>query len=112
MNKDDGKFYRTDGYLRLICKKCENRRMTIWRKNRGQELKRQAVNLLGGECSQCGYKKCMTALEFDHQNGDKDVELSKLIRKSSRLSQIIPELKKCILLCANCHRERHAKNEV
>lgn len=37
---------------------------TILRKN----MKLQAVKLLGGKCSICGYSKCIDALEFHHKN--------------------------------------------
>ena len=31
-------------------------------------MKLQAVKLLGGKCSICGYSKCIDALEFHHKN--------------------------------------------
>ena len=31
-------------------------------------MKIQAIKLLGGRCSICGYNKCIDALEFHHEN--------------------------------------------
>ena len=96
---------RVDGGYR--CRKCssENKR------NKRNTLKIQAVEYLGGECSVCGYNKCINALEFHHRNPDeKDFAIS----RSSRLSfeDIKSELDKCDILCANCHRELHAGDNI
>lgn len=55
-------------------------------------------------CDICGYKKCLDALEFHHVNDNKKSELSKI----NRLSTAKQEIEKCILVCANCHREIHS----
>lgn len=75
-------------------------------------LKRRAVEYLGGKCRVCGYRKCMSALEFHHIDPSTKVfEVGKFILKvwwkDEHLvwNQLIAELKKCALLCANCHRE-------
>lgn len=44
-------------------------------------------------------------LDF-HHIGDKDYEISDLLRFGSK-KLLINELKKCIPLCSNCHREVH-----
>ena len=33
-------------------------------------MKLQAIKLLGGKCSICGYDRCIEALEFHHTNPD------------------------------------------
>ena len=104
-------FYKTAGYTRHICKKCENRRSTIWKREMGRKLKIEAVKYLGGKCIDCGYNKCIQALEFDHKY-DKKFKLSSLLRNSTKFEQILPEIKKYILRCANCHRERHFLGDV
>ena len=67
-----------------------------------------ALDYKGGCCQLCGYKKCSEALEFHHlEVAGKDFGISdKGYTRSWK--KIEEELDKCILLCANCHREVHA----
>ncbi|AKN44340.1 HNH endonuclease [Salmonella phage NR01] len=61
------------------------------------------------ECQICGYSKCKAALEFHHLDpAEKEYSVSTF--KSSRRNKevVLAELKKCVLLCSNCHREIHA----
>jgi len=62
-----------------------------------------------GKCCQiCGYSRCPEALEFHHlDNSSKDFGISNKGYTRS-WKKIKEELDKCILLCANCHREIHA----
>ncbi len=72
---------------------------------RRKKVKILAVEYKGGKCQICKYSKCVDALEFHHINsskksfgiGDKGYTRSWNIVRN--------ELDKCILLCANCHRE-------
>jgi len=67
-------------------------------------LKQSAVRYMGGACRLCGYNRCLRALHFHHMNSwEKDFNIS----EKSTWYDIEPELKKCILLCANCHAEVH-----
>ena len=77
-------------------------------RRRRKKVRQMAVEYKGGHCQQCGYDKCAEALEFHHiENSDKDFGIS--ARGYTRSWQKIRlELDKCILLCANCHRELHA----
>ena len=61
----------------------------------------------GGQCSICGYDKCLAALDFHHVDDTIKIDSVRnlLIKKSKRLA--VAEAAKCILLCANCHREFH-----
>ena len=72
-----------------------------WRKR-----KLFAVEYKGGKCSKCGYDKCIGALEFHHLDpSEKEAHWTKMRLWSE--SRLLKELDKCILLCANCHREIH-----
>jgi hypothetical protein len=55
-------------------------------------------------CSLCGYSKCLAAIEFHHVSDDKE----HLVGRSSTLLKLRQEAAKCIVICANCHREIHA----
>lgn len=75
-----------------------------WRKN----SKKRMVDAMGGKCQCCTYNKCHDALEFHHLDPtQKDISLGGMRANPKRWSTIILELKKCILLCSNCHREVH-----
>ena len=56
-------------------------------------------------CQDCGYKKHHSALEFDHVKGKKKINIS--FAKS--INQAKKEIKKCEVVCANCHRIRTYK---
>ena len=61
-------------------------------------------------CAICGYNKCTAALSFHHVNPQ-----NKLYQISSRTvskENIVDELNKCIVVCANCHMELHHSKEV
>ena len=75
-------------------------------KKRRKKLKQLAVEYLGGRCMICGYSKCFDALEFHHLFDKKFGLSTRGITRS--WESIKKELKKCILVCANCHREIHA----
>ena len=59
------------------------------------------------KCEICGYDKCLGALDFHHLDpSQKDFTISNSnIYKN--LDKLKEEVNKCILVCANCHREIH-----
>jgi hypothetical protein len=68
--------------------------------------KQKAVHILGGQCQKCGYAACIAALDFHHVNPkEKDATLKDMWSRNWNI--IIAEIKKCKLLCSNCHREEH-----
>ena len=70
-------------------------------------LKIQAVEYKGGKCQICDYNNCMEALEFHHLDpSQKEFGISKTGNTYS-WEKIKNEIDKCVLLCANCHREIH-----
>jgi hypothetical protein len=78
---------------------------------RRKVLKLKAVEYKGGKCSVCGYCKCYDAMDFHHIDpSEKDFEISGNGSTKS-WANIMIELDKCSLLCANCHREEHAASK-
>lgn len=61
-------------------------------------------------CAICGYKKYAEVLEFHHNNRDKEFSIGGM--KNYTLKKIKKEMEKCVLLCANCHRELHIKEKI
>ena len=72
------------------------------------KIKAKIVEYFGGKCSSCGYDKCMDALEVHHLDPDiKECSMKQIYSMSWK--RILLELKKCIMLCSNCHKEEHYK---
>jgi hypothetical protein len=69
-------------------------------------------------CFFCKYKKCPEALQFHHL--DKSTKLfgisDKLSKKNSlskiKWKEIKSEIRKCIILCANCHAEETYRERI
>ena len=76
---------------------------------RRKKIREMSVRYKGGKCQLCGYKKCIQALEFHHLDGKKKdfgISADGITRSWNKVKE---ELDKCIMLCANCHREVHTK---
>lgn len=99
---------------RYTCRECYNQYFKNYLNNdkhralvsKKQNERRQEIAKLKTSkgCCICGYSKCSEALEFHHLDRESKTDrISRLIvSKSSMLSD---ELEKCVILCANCHRE-------
>ena len=92
---------RSDGAYR--CKKCAAEAV----QRRRDKTKELLVEYKGGKCEICGYDRCIGALEFHHINPEEkefgigQKGYTRSIEKNKE------EVDKCILVCANCHREIH-----
>jgi hypothetical protein len=98
-------FYRrrNDANCSTYCKSCTTSITT----ERQRLVKQKAVDYLGGKCSICTYDRYLGALEFHHINpSEKDFTIAEL--KLTSFEKIKAELDKCLLVCANCHREIHS----
>ena len=85
------------------CIKCRSAAVQRKRYN----LKHELILYKGGKCEICGYNKCDAALEFHHKNPD-EKEFGIAYKGYTRsLEECKKEVDKCILVCANCHREIH-----
>ena len=85
------------------CKECVYERQRL----RWKDRKRKAVSLFGGSCSKCGYSRNLAALHFHHTKpAEKEYTWRHLRLKPWK--NVIKELQKCILLCSNCHAEKHS----
>jgi len=76
--------------------------------NNNQVLKELSLQYLGGKkCYNCNVNYLPTCCyDFHHHKGFKETEISKLIQRKTILdNELKIELDKCIILCANCHRQ-------
>ncbi len=60
-------------------------------------------------CADCGYNQHPAALDF-HHTGDKSFSVSAAACSGASMTRLKQEIAQCIVLCANCHRIRHASN--
>lgn len=95
-------FKKSENRYDSWCKEC----VYSLQKQRWLDRKKKAVELMGGKCCKCGYDKNCAALDFHHLDPTKKVHDWKTLRLRS-WKQIVDELKKCIMLCKNCHAELH-----
>jgi len=92
---------------RWRCKKCRSEYV----QKRRDKIKLMAIEYKGGKCEICGYNKCVDALEFHHLNPEeKDFGISEKGYTRS-FDEVKQELDKCIMVCANCHRELHSQEK-
>jgi len=97
-------FASVENATRFRCRKCQSDAV----QKRREILKQKAIEYKGGKCICCEYNKCVSALEFHHIDpSKKDFNLGSK-GKTRSWEKIKIELDKCVLLCANCHREVHS----
>jgi len=79
-----------------------------YQKLRGLKRKLFLVDQRGGCCEKCGYNKNLAAFEFHHKDpGAKESQLDMRKLSNSTMEWIESEFEKCLVVCANCHREVH-----
>jgi len=100
--------------------KVRERRLRYYRKNRIEILEKvrekkykrrkyvQKYKLSKG-CKICGYNRCVNALCFHHNRGDKEFSIADGIGQCKSLEKLKLEMDKCVVLCRNCHAELHQK---
>jgi len=76
-----------------------------------RKIKRLLIEYKGGKCERCPYDKaCPAAYDFHHKDpNEKEFALSKCNLSLERQKR---EVDKCMLLCANCHRELHYEEDL
>src|SRR3989344_2442374 len=92
-------FPRRDSTFR--CGKCASQ----WVISSRIRKKKKLVELFGGKCALCGYKKYVGALDFHHRNPKKKSFALSVKGLCYSWDTILGEAKKCVLLCKNCHSE-------
>ena len=102
-------FPKNGKYYRHYCKQCDTERVknAIFKTVAYIQSKKE-------KCAICGYNKDQSALEFHHEREDeKEFNIARCASGrmwSRKIKDLIDnEIKKCVCLCANCHREKHSK---
>lgn len=104
--------------LQTMCKKCQRvYRKTHYEKNKKKYIDKARVYTRSIvdwftefksslSCENCGENRAWV-LDFHHVNPDeKEIEIGHLSRLASK-KKLLSEMKKCKVLCSNCHRDLH-----
>lgn len=80
-------------------------KVKVWRKT----CKDRIVLAMGGKCCCCGYDRCTASLALHHLDpSQKDFGLGAIRANPKSWLTIVEEIRKCVLVCHNCHNEIHA----
>lgn len=95
---------KAKGTRRSECKFCHSSYM----KQKYQEKKEEVQEIKSEcRCAKCGDSRGYV-LDFHHINPDeKENTIARMTSNNYQLDKVYDEIKKCIVLCANCHREFH-----
>lgn len=90
------------GTLQPYCKSCASG-FVVEKNNRH---KKALVKYMGGKCADCGIVGHHSIYDFHHTEPEhKDFTIQS--NRHYNFAQLIDELDKCVMLCANCHTKRH-----
>ncbi len=114
---------KTKGTKSTECKTCHKiYRNTHYHRNRDRDIrkvseykKKLALEIKQikekSSCADCKKKYPYYVMDFDHVRGQKSFNIGGSYEYKGRL-QILEEIKKCDLVCSNCHRERTHKRRI
>ena len=113
---------KKDGY-NSYCKQCNknyqkvhyenNKLYYIDKKNIRKDFIREFINRVKrkSKCSNCS-ENHIACLDFHHMNTfKKDFSISVATQLGISMTTLKEELRKCIILCSNCHRKLHYKED-
>ena len=71
------------------------------------KTKLRAIQAMGGKCVCCGYDRPSLRIYHFHHLDPKTKKFQVGDNEVQTWSLIVAELRKCVLLCSNCHAEVH-----
>ena len=81
-----------------------------WERNRTSQITERLLSYKirrGLKCEICGYNKNWSALVWHHTKNDKEINIASYARQRRNWTRVEVEIKKCVLICHNCHSEIH-----
>jgi hypothetical protein len=87
-------------------------------KARRQHLQDNVNILKSAPCTDCKERFDPHCMEYDHRNPrTKRLSIATMVAQCYNLKAILKEIKKCDLVCSNCHalrtwRQRHGRNDI
>jgi hypothetical protein len=96
------KIYRKEYYEKnkdFVMKKVKERKDTLRKFVFNSKLNKR--------CKLCGYTGHPVSLDYHHEDDTKEFAIAEGHKYGYSINKIKEEIKKCIILCANCHRTLH-----
>lgn len=85
----------------------EHKKRALNRKReRREELRPFVAELKDVPCADCGGRFKPWQMDFDHVRGEKRFDIAHAIQQGYKRATVEAEIKKCDVVCANCHRDR------
>lgn len=94
----------------LAAHRRKRRSEKAYQKKRRRALKAQLVTQRGSQCSACAYSGPAAAFDFHHR--DPAAKQFAISTFGGSWEMLLVEAAKCDMLCANCHRLRHAAHDL
>lgn len=94
-------------YYRKRCQQCYVASKYLRRKKIKKQFIEYKKELKCNRCDNGDYR----VLEFHHINDNKEFNISEMLRGHS-FENILKEIEKCEILCANCHRIHHYDEKI
>ena len=92
-------------------KKPSKEKRKYYDRNRNEQITERLLGYKirrGLKCEICGYSKNWSALIWHHNDPDiKEIGISSYARMRRNWTRVEEEIKKCKLICHNCHSELH-----
>jgi hypothetical protein len=76
-----------------------------WQRRIDMQDENDVIKLRHG-CADCGWRGWARGLDWDHVRGPKVATIAMLIGRIRPWSDVLAEMEKCQVVCANCHRIR------
>ena len=97
-------YSRGGGRYRSECKDCHKKYVAARYEDKKLFLQNYKSSI---GCAKCGEKRGC-CLDFHHIDPSiKDEAIARMTSNKSNINDIMKETEKCVVLCANCHREFH-----
>jgi hypothetical protein len=122
-NKDYFKTHSSNRGLEAVCKSCQRLNARAYEQVKNSNGIRGVVDRrvklrtfldqtkLESGCVVCGYNSHPAALDFDHLPGANKVATIAKLFSGLKDDLLLEEIKKCEVVCANCHRVRTATRQ-
>lgn len=120
ISKEESEFRKRGEGLQGTCKTCKkeydrkfHKRRSIKAlerknelvKNRHKKLRDKIWVIKSDSCTDCKYRFHPFCMDFDHLE-NKEINIADMLSLNYSLKKVLEEIKKCDLVCANCHRLR------